>query len=112
MFQRALEVVDSCRGDEAVQTLVLGCDRREHVVHFCVVAHVDPHVFQAAAVLVFGFVFGGDEVWVWCFQAVEAVDWFMLDCAIEIHETMETYPLHRLQSALLPLTGPVLGRHR
>lgn len=74
VFQGALEVVDSRGGDQAVQALVLGGDRREDVVHFCVVADVDPHVLQAAAVLVVGFVSGGDEIGVWCFQAVEAVD--------------------------------------
>lgn len=70
MFQGALQVVDACGGDEAVQPLIAGGDFGEDVVDLGFVAHVDASVFQSAAVFLFGLAFCGFEFGVWFLEAV------------------------------------------
>lgn len=69
----ALQVVDPRGGDEAVETLRLGCDGRHGVVHVDVVADVDAAVLEAAAVRGLGALLGGSEFGVWGFEAIHAV---------------------------------------
>lgn len=70
VFEGALQVVDACGGDQAVQPLILRGDFREDVVDLWCVAHVDASVFQGAAVFFFGLAFGGFEFGVGFFEPV------------------------------------------
>lgn len=74
VFQSALQVVDSCGGNQAIQSPVLACDFRKEVVYFRLIPDINTVVLQAATIVLLGMLLSGEEVGVGGLESIQAVD--------------------------------------